>query len=79
MVHHYSRRTAEQMVRKVRNGYEAHRLSGVPETVGAHFWKWGRMLEQHGEQAIVDLFHREFYAEDPATYRYELTYDPVTL
>ena len=66
-VRHFSRRSAEQMIRYVRNGYEAHRAADFPKSIGAHFWKWGRLLEEQGEQAIVDLFYREFYVDDPST------------
>ena len=75
-VRHFSRRTPEQMVRGVRNGYESHRLSGLPRTTGAHYWDWGELLERSGEQAIIDLFHREFYVGDP-TSRPDLIDDPA--
>ena len=47
--------------------------SGIP---GVHFWRWGRLLEEQGEQAIIDLFHRDYFVTDP-TRRADLIEDPA--
>ena len=66
VVHHYSHRGPEQMVRKVRNGAEAYAATDLPEEMGLHWRQWGRMLEEQGPAAIEGLFWRWWWREDPA-------------
>lgn len=64
-VRHFRYRSPEQTVTKIRNGYHSHKISGVPETTGAHYFKLGRLMDAHGEQALVDEFHREYFMDLP--------------
>jgi len=66
VVRHYPYRSVEQVVRKVRNGSAAYRATDLPEHMGAHWRQWGAILEQHGEEAIGDLFRRWFWRQDPS-------------
>ena len=64
-VRHFPYRSPEQLVRKVRNGAEAYAATDLPEHYGAHWRQWGRMLHEHGEETIHDLFHTWYYREHP--------------
>lgn len=65
VIHHYSHRSPEQMVRKVRNGAEAYAATDLPEEMGLHWRQWGQMLEEQGSAAIEDLFWRWWWRADP--------------
>lgn len=74
-IRHFPYRSPEQIVRKIRNGAEAYAATDLPEHYGAHWRGWGRILEEHGEQAIVDLFHKWHWRENP-THAIEIDGDP---
>lgn len=65
VVHHYPNRSAEQLIRKVRNGAAAYAASDMPEMYGAHWRQWGRLLDEQGEEAIELLFHTWYFRENP--------------
>lgn len=74
VIRHFSWRTPEQYLRKIRNGCAAYAVSGLPETYGAHW----RMFEHATDEAIIEHFHTWFHSADPhadAT----LIYDPTPL
>lgn len=75
-VRHFPYRSAEQLLRKVRNGAAAYRAAGdrVRADHGAHWRKWGKILDDSGPGAIVDLF--ETYYRRGATPH--LDDDPMT-
>lgn len=64
-IRHFPYRSPEQVVRKVRNGAEAYAATDLPEHFGAHWRQWGRILDEHGEDAIHDLFHTWYHRDDP--------------
>lgn len=64
-IRHFRYRSPEQMVSKIRNGYEAHRISGVPETIGHNYWRLGRQLENEGEEALRHEFATHHYVAVP--------------
>lgn len=72
VIRHYSRRSPEQYVRKIRNGMAAYALTDYPENVGGHW----RMFENATDEAIVEHFEQWFHPktprEDPS-----LIYDPI--
>lgn len=70
-VHHYTWRTADQYLRKIRNGLEAYAATDYPPEIGAHW----RMFDGADDAAIVAHFHRWFWSDDP-TADDELVYDP---
>ena len=62
IVHHLPYRSAEQMIRKVRNGAAAYEATvGLPETVGAHWRQWGRFSDEQ----IAALFEKWYYRANP--------------
>lgn len=77
-VRHFPYRSAEQFVRKARNGAAAYRASDLPLTEGAHWRAYGDLLDRHGESALHDVFREHFWhlspvdaglILDPAAYR----------
>lgn len=68
VVRHFPYRTVAQLTRKVRNGAAAYAAAGdrLPEGMGAHWRQWGRLLDEHGPDAIGDLFRRWYWRADPA-------------
>lgn len=76
VVRHFPYRSAEQFVRKARNGAQAYAATDLPADVGAHWRQYGDLLEANGEQALEGVFKDWFYSEDP-TVDPTLIYDPV--
>ena len=64
-VRHFPYRSVEQFVSKVRNGAAAYAASDLPETAGAHWRQYGRILDERGEEGIAEIFHTWFYRENP--------------
>lgn len=67
VVRHFPYRSPAQVVRKVRNGAAAYAAGGssIPETFGAHWRQWGRLLDERGEEAIAELFHAWYWRDAP--------------
>lgn len=62
VVHHYPYRSAEQLIRKVRNGAAAYAAaSGLLPTTGAHWRQWG----EFSDDQIRELFRVWYYRADP--------------
>lgn len=72
-IRHYSWRSEEQYLRKIRNGIEAYAAAGdlLDPSLGEHW----RMWEGHTDETIVAHFHRWFVIDEPATDA-TLIYDP---
>lgn len=65
-IRHFPYRSAEQFVRKARNGAAAYKATDLPENVGAHWRSYGDILERHGEDVLIDaVFRRWFWAVSP--------------
>jgi glycosyltransferase involved in cell wall biosynthesis len=64
-IRHFPYRSATQVIRKIRNGAEAYAATELPEHFGAHWRGWGRILEESGPEAIVELFHKWHWRQDP--------------
>lgn len=58
---HFSWRTADQYVRKIKNGQTAYAATDLPDNVGAHW----RMFEGASDEDIADHFRRWFWLADP--------------
>lgn len=69
---HYSWRTAEQYLKKIRNGMAAYAETNMAEQFGAHW----RMFDGATDEAIIDHFHKWFFIEDPAADK-SLVFDPA--
>jgi len=64
-VRHFPYRSVEQFVSKVRNGAAAYAATDLPPEAGAHWRQYGRILDEHGEEGIAEIFHTWFFREDP--------------
>lgn len=79
-IRHYPYRTPEQFIKRVQGAWPSLRDSGLPESHGAHMWAYGRCLDAHGPDGLVEWFKAGMFFEDPAS-NPELIFDPcpVTL
>lgn len=66
-VRHFPYRSVEQFLRKVRNGAAAYAATDLPDDHGAHWRSWGHILDQHGEDAVAEIFRTWYFREDPTT------------
>lgn len=60
-VRHFPYRSAEQFIRKARNGAAAYAATDLPEDVGAHWRGYGLLLERYGETAVANVFREHFW------------------
>lgn len=67
VVRHFPYRSAEQLVRKVRNGAAAYTATGdqLDPDAGAHWRRWGQLLEQAGPEAIGEVFRTWYWRRNP--------------
>lgn len=76
VVRHFPYRSADQFIRKVRNGAAAYAATDLPEFEGAHWRQYGKLLEDRGPEVFIDeVFRRYFWVFDPTTDA-TLIYDP---
>lgn len=74
-IRHFPYRSAEQFVRKARNGAAAYAATDLPHHVGQHWREYGAILERHGEQGLAAVFEEHFYYLAPSLSG--LTHDPA--
>lgn len=60
-IRHFPYRSAEQFVRKARNGAAAYRATDLPLTEGAHWRQYGDLLDRFGPSALEDVFRTWFW------------------
>lgn len=77
-VRHFPYRSAEQFLRKVRNGAAALAATTLPADVGTHWRQYGELLENAGPEAVEDWFREHFFTNDPAQAG-DLVFDPCPL
>ena len=68
IVRHFPYRSVEQFVRKVHNGAAAYRAAGDRQRAdhGAHWRQWGEILDNHGEDALAEIFRKWYWRAEPA-------------
>jgi hypothetical protein len=76
VVRHFPYRSAEQFVRKARNGAEAYAATDLPFSAGQHWREYGQLLDQGGPEVLEDVFRTWFWKADP-TRNPELIRDPA--
>lgn len=65
---HFPYRSAEQFIRKAKNGAEAYAATDLPHTAGAHWREYGAILERSGEQVLIEeVFEKWFHFPAPVT------------
>jgi glycosyltransferase involved in cell wall biosynthesis len=72
---HFPYRSAEQMVRKARNGAAAYAATTLSETAGAHWRQYGALLDAYGEHVIEDVFREHFWFLSPVDA--DMVHDPA--
>lgn len=65
VIRHFPYRSAEQFVRKARNGAEAYAATDLPWSAGQHWRQYGQLLEAYGREALEDVFRTWFWSPDP--------------
>jgi hypothetical protein len=73
-VRHFSWRTPEQYVRKIRTGAEAYRATNLPAHTGAHWRTW----DDATDDQLAEHFRTWFWSPDPRADS-SLIYDPAPL
>ena len=73
IIRHFPYRSAEQFVSKARNGAKAYGATDLPESAGAHWRGYGRILADSGVDACAEIFRTWFWQPDGT----DLIYDPV--
>lgn len=76
VIRHFPYRSRKQFIRKARNGAAAYAATNLSEENGAHWRGYGRILEEHGEDALADVFYTWFYLHDPKN-TLDVIYDPA--
>lgn len=64
-IRHFPYRSAEQFVRKARNGAAAYAATDLPITEGAHWRAYGELLTRYGPDALEDVFREHFWFLSP--------------
>lgn len=79
VVRHYPYRSPQQFIQKVRDGVAAYSATeGLPETSGAHWKDYGRLLEAFGEEGLEEVYNTWFHLNDPTSLS-EVIYDPAPI
>lgn len=77
VIRHFPYRSAEQFVRKARNGAAAYKAAtDLPMNLGAHWRGYGAIAEGSGDEACAEIFRTWFWSADP-TADEKLIYDPA--
>lgn len=71
-IRHFSWRSADQYLHKIRTGSAAYAATDMDEEVGAHW----RMFDNSEDQAIIDHYERWFYTKEPRNDS-SLIFDPA--
>lgn len=72
VIRHYSWRSQEQYLKKLRNGIAAYAATDLPESTGTHW----RMWEGKTDEQILEHFATWFWSADPAADD-SMIYDPA--
>lgn len=78
VVRHYPYRSTEQFIRKVRDGVAAYAATDLPESSGAHWKDYGRILDSMGETGIEQIYNTWFHLNAPELLD-GVIYDPAPI
>lgn len=76
VIRHFPYRSAEQFVRKAKQGAAALRLTDRPESVGKHWRDYAALAESQGDDVLAGVFTEHFYSADPHA-RPDMIFDPA--
>jgi hypothetical protein len=74
-IRHFPYRGTQQFLNKCKQGAAAYAATDLPPETGAHWRSYGQILEQHGEDALLEVFYRWFWFLSPVDGG--LIYDPA--
>lgn len=77
VVRHFPWRSKDQFVSKVKNGAAAYAATDLPETTGAHWRSYGRILDGYGPEALHAVYKEWFHLQDPVSMIPDVIYDPA--
>lgn len=75
-VRHFPYRSAAQFIRKAANGAAAYAATSLPESFGAHWRGYGRILAESGPEALRDVYETWFHLSSPASHP-DVVFDPA--
>ena len=75
VIHHYPYRSVDQFIKKVRNGAKAYAATDLPYSVGHHWREYGKVLNEQGEGALIEIFNSQILVTNPDS-RADLGYAP---
>lgn len=78
IVRHFPYRSPEQFIRKVRDGVAAYAATDLPESSGAHWKDYGRILDSMGEEGLIQVYNTWFHLDQPHTLK-DVIYDPAPM
>lgn len=78
VVRHYPYRSIPQFIDKVRAGVNAYKGTNLPESSGAHWKGYGRLLETYGESVLEEVYNTWFHLENPRGAE-GVIYDPAPI
>lgn len=74
-IRHFPYRSAQQFVNKAVQGAKAYEAaSDLDPGMGTHWRMYGKVVEEHGVEALVEHFYAHFYYPEPELV---MTYDPA--
>jgi glycosyltransferase involved in cell wall biosynthesis len=72
IIRHFSWRSPEQYLRKIRNGERAYAATNLPDSLGVHW----RMFANATDEAVLDHYHQWFVSQSPRRDE-SLIFDPA--
>lgn len=78
VVRHFPYRSTEQFIKKVRDGVAAYKGTNLPESSGAHWKDYGRLLDAFGESALEEVYNTWFHLNNPGAIE-GVIYDPAPI
>lgn len=76
-IRHFSWRSEDQYVRKIRNGYEAYSATSLDQSFGQHWRQFGPPMESTWEERVLAWYHRWGYIGDPSAEPDKFVFDPI--
>lgn len=77
VIRHFPYRSAEQFVRKAKNGAAALKLTDRPEHIGKHWRDYAALAEAQGDDVLASVFYEHFHGGDDPRGRPDLIFDPA--
>ena len=60
-IRHFPYRSEAQIITKAVNGYNAYRVTDLPESAGNHWRQYGKLIAQYGEAEFIKSVYKNFF------------------